>query len=171
MAEIPRKGKRGLKDHAATSRPDAAPVEKPPAPLLTPDLLYNRERAYALADADEFKCWLLTHIAQQRIPLDSVFVAVTCLTAYVKYFLLARVEWPELYERDAEPDEDWMPTTEAEAVAVGLSIIRPRRRKPPTAALLPGCKGPGNCPNLRPYGQRFCKSCAKKELERIRAAD
>lgn len=173
--ELPRKAakkKTVLRSHAAPPprQADQPPADTPPV-LLTPDLLYNRERAYALEAAERFERWLLTHVAEQRIPMDLVIRQVTILTWYVRYFLLARVEWPELYLLP-DADEHWMPATEAEAIAVGLSIDRPRRRPKPTAAMLPGCKGMGGaCLNLRQYGERFCPGCRRVELERLRAQE
>lgn len=177
--------------------PPLQPGETPPPPvpvLLSPDLLFNRERAYAMHAVAGFRGWLLEHMAARSVTLDhwpytDVFdmlnaarrrgrlsdgnrslLVVELLTAFVEANLLLRVRFPAYrVVVEDEPDDDWAPRDESEAVAVGLSIRHPRKSDPRPEAELPGCQGDGGrCVGLRRFGERFCPSHRAAELKRMR---
>lgn len=139
---------------------------------MTPDLLYQRERATAIAHALRFKRWLLLHVAAHGIPLDNVMVPVLLLTVYVEATLLLRVKYPATRPVEC-PDEDepeyWRPRNAEEAAEVGLYMPRKWPRKP-APATLPGCQADGGtCTGLRRYGERFCSQHRRAELARMRS--
>ncbi len=184
----PRKGKHGKKRRNRPATPleqtrhavhrangaavDAVTGEAAQAPpvLLSDDLLYSRERMYVIAAASRFEHWLLSHIASIGVPLDDCLRPATLLPIYVEACLLLRVRYPAFrVQVEDEPDDEWFPRDEVEAVAVGLSVRRPRRRDRRPEPELPGCQGDGGtCARLRRFGERFCSVCRTSELRRLR---
>lgn len=154
----------------------AAPLAAPladPVPLddlADADLVRQVESRKAQQWGDQVATWLDAMLAgtpQRLVDAEGRAVVGTWLAdvlpAWMECEWLARITWPELYEDrpDVVP-----PRTAADALAHGLSIVRPRRRRgrlrTPT---LPGCKGGflagqgHDCPNLRVTGHEFCPEC------------
>ncbi|MDB5298302.1 MAG: hypothetical protein JWO31_4285 [Phycisphaerales bacterium] len=96
------------------------------------------------------------------------------LPAWCEAELVARITYHELYEDRPDEPEVTPPRDAAEAVAMGLSLRRKRRRKPKTPTL-PGCGGgflvgPGYaCPELRVVGHDMCPACEHAFTARVRA--
>lgn len=146
-----------------TATAEAAPEQR----SLSPDLLYQRERAYARAAADNFERWLVYHVAAERIQMDSVMRVVELIVIFVECMLLARVKWPDLYTSD-DVEDDWTPQTASEAAACGL-YVKPPKRDRLLAPTLPGCQGgAGHCQRLRRYGEKYCPACRAVEVRRMR---
>lgn len=180
--------------------PLAPGQEQPPPPpvLLSPDLLHSRERMFAIAASVRFRGWLLEMMALRGITMDHwpfpdahsllhasghtqvklsmanrTVVAVELLTIFIEANLLLRVKWPAYPTIDVEDEaaEEWTPRDEGEAAAVGLSIRHPRRGERRPEPELPGCQGhAGKCKGLRRYGERFCPTCRRAELTKMRAS-
>lgn len=166
-----------LRPHAPEldERRTAPPIDPPD---LSQDLVYLRERSYALYRTRRFELWLLMLAASERVPLPKVETLLYCLVARVQLQLLAPILWPQFYAAPLEPDDqDTPPETyiairhESEAAAHGMTVRRVRRTTRPIPSL-PGCQGRDAagkaCANLRAYGERFCPSCRRAEIERLR---
>jgi hypothetical protein len=149
----------------------------PPDPATLPrDLLFQRERAYAICMAYKFEEWLVLLAARDRVPLDDCLSTIGILTIYVEAFLVAAATWPRLFAEQLEAEDDaadlWAPRTVADAHESGLTVVRKMRGRKPVPTL-PGCHGSepngAPCQALREYGHKFCPVCERAELARIRA--
>jgi len=163
-------------------RNGAAPPEHgPPVPpeSLPPDLLYQRERAYAQCMSQRMEWWLLHHMADMDIRHDlrverrlerRLGRIIALVPAYVEAVLMARLLYPGSFpppDVDEEAEEE--PLDEGAAMSQGLTVYAPRVRRKLAPPDLPGCQGDGGaCPRLRRYGERFCPRCRKVERERMK---
>lgn len=143
---------------------------------LPRDLLYQRERAYAVFTSLRFERWLLEHIAKHGIPLDDCLRVVTLLPIYVEAVLKARIEFPGYFPKTEVDEEDEpvdLPWDEEAASEEGLSIYPPPQPRLMPAPSLPGCQGTDDgcpCQELRRYGDRFCPRHMRIERQRMRNA-
>lgn len=153
---------------------DLAPLPGSPRPDRQHDLVYQREKCYAIFTGYRFEQWLIQLAAEQRVPLDDCLRCVTLLTCYVEAFMLAAATWPDLYALAEPPQIDSVGWTEGDAAEMGLSVQAPPRRRERPAPALVGCHGTDGtgsaCLNLRRYGEKFCPACRSKELEKMRQA-
>jgi hypothetical protein len=161
-------------------RPAYVLVEGTPPPVVIPDpatlpkdLLYQRERAYAICMAYKFEEWLVLLAARDRVPLDDCLGTIGILTLYVEAFLVAAATWPKLYavEEEGESEEPWEPAGGLAADRLSVHPVPPKRERLPRPTL-PGCHALGSdgtpCQELRRYGERFCPCHMRDERRRLR---
>jgi hypothetical protein len=128
--------------------------------IVDETLLYSRERTACLIVADDFASAIAGALHLDGVPLDDVMPEVELLRAYVETFLVAFVTWPELCPPLPILEKEATTPTEEYAIACGLSIVPPPKKRIRTAANLPGCQWPNAnhepCRLLRRYGAKFC---------------
>lgn len=177
LPDAPRKHK----TKAAIPPPEFGPAVDVEA--LPDDLLYTREGAYAMCVTLRLRHWLFEaidpvaewHDADRTIRLDhpDLPLPFALLSIYVEATLKSRILFPDCRNRvefdDAEDTADDLQLSEADAKAAGL-MIRRRKRPAKEKPSLPGCQGFAGevCMRLRHVGERFCPTCRKKELDRLR---
>lgn len=160
-----------VRKHPKTKAPLPPPEFGPPVEIdqLDTHLLYRRELAYAMCMSLRVERWMLEYVAAVGIPLDNCLLPVLLVPIYVEATLKSRILFPDDYMPVEVEEEEEVELDVFEARRAGLTVKRPKRVRKPKPNL-PGCHGflGANCNNLRRYGEKFCPSCRKKEIDRLR---